>query len=322
MERHGIVFAHGHNVEGHRCVVRQSSILEQLKRRILVSDGALGTELQNRGLPPGHCPEEFTLTHPEIVQQIHREYFEAGSDIVTTNSFGGNRFRLREFGFESQVTEICKRAVQLARQVRPSGKYIAGSIGPTGQILEPLGTTPIAEVQNTFREQVDALAEEGVDIFFIETMMAIEEAELAVMAAKERTGLPVAATMTFELGPKGFRTMWGVDIATAIQRLTDAGADIVGANCGKGFDEMVHIVKEMRALTTKPILAQPNAGLPHWGEGKAEYSETPESIIPKVQEILHNGANIVGGCCGTRPGHIRTIRQVVEKFLEKKGSGA
>lgn len=294
-----------------------SSILEQLKTEILVSDGAMGTELQSRGLPPGYCPEEFNFTHPEIVQQIHREYFEAGSDIVTTNSFGSNRFRLREFGFESRVREICKRAVELAQEARPAGKYIAGSIGPTGQILEPLGTTPIAEVQDAFREQVNALAEGGVDIFFIETMMAIEEAELAVMEAKERTGLPVAATMTFELGPRGFRTRWGVDIAAAIQRLIDAGADIVGANCGKGFDQMVDIVKEMRALTTKPILAQPNAGLPRWSEGKAEYAETPESIIPKVEKILLNGANIVGGCCGTRPGHIRTIRQVVGDFVQK-----
>jgi len=288
--------------------------LLRLKSGRLISDGAMGTELLRRGLPPGHCPEEFNLSHPEIVREIYEDYYEAGSDLVSTNSFGGNRFRLKEYGLESRTSEFCKLAARIASEVRPDGKFIAGSIGPTGQILEPIGAASPRDIADAFKEQAIALAEGGVDLFIVETMMAVEEAELAIRAVKEATGLPVAATMTFELGPRGFRTMWGVDIPTAVQRLSDAGADIIGANCGRGFDEMIGIIQEMRPLTQKPILAQPNAGLPSWSEGKAVYSEIPDSVKPKVEALLRAGVNIIGGCCGTTPEHIRVIRQVAECF--------
>ncbi len=286
-------------------------MLDRLIAQILVSDGAVGTELQKRGLATGACPEEFNISHPEVIEEIHRNYVAAGSDIVTTNSFGANRFRLKEYGLESRVKEFCRRAAELARVACHSETYIAGSIGPTGEILEPYGLGVKSLVQDAFREQAEGLAEGGVDMIVVETMMAIEEAELAVQAAKESTGLGVAATMSFEVGPRGIRTMWGVDIPTAVQRLTDAGADIVGSNCGRGFDDMVKIIQEMRPLATKPILAQPNAGLPQWAEGKAVYPEFPEMIKPKVEMLLRLGANIIGGCCGTTPEHIRIISEVV-----------
>ncbi|MEK6572548.1 MAG: homocysteine S-methyltransferase family protein, partial [Bacteroidota bacterium] len=216
-----------------------------------------------------------------------------------------------EYGFESRVREICRRSVELARAVATPGQYVAGSMGPTGEILEPLGPSSPETVRDAFREQAEALAEGGVDLIFIETMMAIEEAELAVRAAKETTGLIIAASMTFEVGARGTRTMWGVDIPTAVERLTNAGADIVGSNCGRGFDDMVRIVQEMRLLTAKPILAQSNAGLPQWDKGKAVYPETPETIRPKVETLVRSRANIIGGCCGTTPEHIRIIREVV-----------
>lgn len=289
-------------------------LLDRLRTEVLVSDGAMGTELQKRGLPPGACPEEFNISHPEIVEGIHRDYIAAGSDIITTNSFGGNRFRLKEYGFEGRGREFCKRAAELARGVCPPGCYVAGSIGPTGEILEPLGTGVKSLVQDAFREQAEALAEGSVEMIIVETVMAIEEAELAVLAAKEATGLLVAATMSFEVSPRGIRTMWGVDIPTAVQRLTEAGADIVGSNCGRGFDDMVQIVQEMRLLTGKPILAQPNAGLPQWVDGKALYPESPEMIRPKVENLLSLGVNIIGGCCGTTPEHIRITRQSVNRL--------
>jgi 5-methyltetrahydrofolate--homocysteine methyltransferase len=289
-------------------------ILKKLLSETLVCDGAMGTELQRRGLPSGGCPEEYNVTHPDVVEGILQGYLEAGADILTTNSFGGNRLRLKGYGYESRVREFCRRSVEIAKQISQGECYIAGSLGPTGQIMEPLGPASRSDVAEAFQEQADALAEGGADLILIETMMSIDEAELAVRATKRISGLIVAATMSFEVGPKGARTTWGVDIPTAVSHLTVAGADIIGSNCGRGFDDMVRIVQEMRPLTAKPLIAQPNAGLPQWVEGKWVYSETPTTIKPRVEALLRSGTNIVGGCCGTTPEHIRTIREVVDSF--------
>ncbi len=289
------------------------TFLETLRSgRLMVSDGATGTELQMRDLPSGACPEEFNISHPDAVRSIHESYFAAGSDLVETNSFGGHRPRLAMHGFEHRVAEFGRKAAELARSVRPAARFVAGSMGPTGDILEPLGPRSAGEAYDIFAELAVALAEGGVDLFFVETMMALEEAEVAVRAAKEKTGLPVVATMTFEKGKAGLRTMWGVDIPSAVERLTEAGADAIGANCGKGFDEMIEIVREMRPLTTLPIVAQANAGIPEWDEGRSVYKETPEIIAPKAQQIIDAGVNIIGGCCGTGPAHIRKIRELVD----------
>ncbi len=289
------------------------TFLESLSSgRLLVSDGAMGTELQKRNLPSGACPEEFNVSHPDEVRSIYAGYYAAGSDLVETNSFGGHRSRLAMHGFEHRVAEFGRKAAELACAVRPAGKFVAGSMGPTGDILEPLGPRTADEAYDIFAELALALAEGGVDVFFVETMMALEEAEVAVRAAKEKTGLPVVSTMTFEKGKAGLRTMWGVDIASAVQRLTDAGADALGANCGKGFDEMIEIVHEMRPLTSLPIVAQANAGIPEWDDGRSVYRETPDVMAPKAQRIVDAGVNIIGGCCGTGPSHIHKIRELVD----------
>lgn len=285
---------------------------------ILISDGAMGTELQKRGSNPNSCPEELNFAQPELIQAIHRDYYEAGSDLVETNSFGANRIRLSLHQLEDRVEDFAKKAAELARGVCPKGKYVAGSIGPTGEVLEPMGTLTLEDAYDAFVQQAKALAEGGVDILFVETMMSIEEAETAVKAAKESTNLPVSATMTFEAGPAGLRTMWGVDIKTAVERLTLAGADIIGSNCGRGFDEMIEVVKEMRPLTDKPILAQANAGIPEWVNGVSVYKETPEVILPKAEQLLRLGVNIIGGCCGTGPEHIRAIHKLVAEFNTSK----
>lgn len=286
--------------------------------RVLLCDGAMGTELQKRGMPTGVCPEEYNVSHPDLVQGIYADYYNAGSDIVETNTFGGNRSRLALHSFENRVGEFCRKSAELAREVCPEGRFVAGSIGPTGDILEPLGTRTIQEAYDFFAEQAEALAEGGADVIFVETMMAAEEAEIAIKAVKEKTVLPVVSTMTFELGKAGLRTMWGVDVPTAVQRLTDAGADVIGSNCGKGFEEMIAIVKEMRPLTAKPIIAQPNAGIPEWEEGKSVYKETPEMVKPMAEALLQQGVNILGGCCGTGPEHIRMMRKLVDAFLINK----
>jgi 5-methyltetrahydrofolate--homocysteine methyltransferase len=285
---------------------------------ILLCDGAMGTELQKRGMPTGVCPEEYNVSHPDLVQGIYADYYKAGSDIVETNTFGGNRSRLALHNFEDRATEFCKKSAELAKEVCPEGKFVAGSMGPTGDIIEPLGSLPVQQAYDFFAEQAEALTEGGVDVIFVETMMAAEEAEIAIKAAKEKTNLPVVSTMTFELGKSGLRTMWGVDVPTAVQRLTDAGADIIGANCGKGFEEMIQIVKEMRPLTTKPIIAQSNAGIPDSVDGKSVYKETPEIIKPKAEALLRQGVNILGGCCGTGPEHIAMMRKLVDTFIEMK----
>ncbi len=293
----------------------KKNILDLLESgKILLCDGGMGTELQKRGMPTGVCPEEYNVSHPEIVQGIYSDFLAAGSDIIETNTFGGNRARLALHNFENRVTEFCCQAAELARSVCPEDKYVGGSIGPTGDLLEPVGPRSTADAFDFFAEQAEALAAGGVDIIFVETMMAAEEAEIAIKAVKEKTNMPIISTMTFELGKAGLRTMWGVDVATAVQRLTDAGADVIGANCGKGFEEMLAIVEEMRPLTSKPIIAQSNAGIADWVDGQAIYKETPDISRPKAQALLEKGVNIIGGCCGTGPEHIKMMRELIDTF--------
>ena len=203
----------------------------------------------------------------------------------------------------------------MLKLVCPKNKFIAGSIGPLGELLEPLGNISEDFAYEVFAEQAKVLEDSGVDILFIETMMSIEEAVIAVKAAKENTSLPISASMTFELGKTGLKTPWGVDVQTAVNELTNAGADIIGSNCGKGFDEMIQVINEMRRLTSKPILAQSNAGIPELIDGNLHYVETPEMIAPKVHELLKSGVNIIGGCCGTNPSHIKKMREVLDLFL-------
>jgi len=287
---------------------------------ILVCDGAMGTELQKRGIPSGGCSEEYNVTHPEVIRAVYADYFRAGSDMIETNTFGCNRYRLHMHSLEHRMEDLCTHAVALARQAmemaradgRNGAMYISGSVGPTGAMLEPLGDAVESDVYDAFAEQIDALAAAGVDVIQVETMMAIEEALLAVRAAKEHSTLPVIATMTFEQNGDAFNTMWGVTVEDAVRALTDAGADVLGANCGNGFDEMIGIVGAMRPLTDKPILAKANAGLPVMMNGVAVYRETPETMRPKAERLLELGVNILGGCCGTGPGHIRTIRELVD----------
>ena len=288
-------------------------ILERLEAgEILLSDGAMGTEIQKYGLATGGCPDEFNLTQPDAVKSIHRKYFEAGSDIVETNTFGANRKRLENDGLQDKVLEINTTAVELARSVCPDGRYVAGSIGPTGALLQPYGTDTKEEIHEIFFEQIEALVNAGADILFIETMMDITEAELAVQAARQVTDIPVSATMTFEVSDKGVKTSWGVDPETAVGRLTAAGADIVGANCGNGFEQMLIIIEAMRPLFDGYLLAQANAGTPIMESGETVFKETPGDVKPKAKKLLDAGINILGGCCGTGPEHIRVLRQLVD----------
>ena len=277
----------------------------------LVSDGATGTYLQQHGLESGGCPEELNVSHPEVVRGMARDYLEAGADMVLTNSFGGNRFMLKKYGHGDRVTEFNRLAAQHARSQAPPGRYIVGSIGPTGEFLEPLGPVTEAEMLNAFVEQAVALQEGGADAVAIETMTALEEASLAIRAAKENTDLTVIATMVFDKGPRGFFTMMGVTPEQAVRGLEEAGADIVGSNCGNGIDLMVELARELREATDCHMLIHSNAGIPSIQNGEIVYAETPELMAAGFRQLSDLGINIIGGCCGTGPEHIRALSKTL-----------
>ncbi len=276
---------------------------------ILISDGAMGSLLQSEGLPAGTSPEAWNLSRPEVVRSVAEGYLAAGSDMVLTNSFGGSPLKLARHGLADRAAELNRAAAVLAREAAGSAKFVAGSVGPTGRILQDEGgdVTP-KELYEAFRVQVLGLADGGVDAICVETMSSLAEALEAVRAARENTTLPVFCTFSFALGRRGFRTMMGVSSEVAAREATAAGADVVGTNCGNGIENMIEIVRQMRAAAPdRPILAQANAGMPELLDGMTVYPETPEYMASRVAELIAAGTTIVGGCCGTTPPHIAAI---------------
>lgn len=277
----------------------------------LIFDGATGTYLQNNGLEPGGSPELMNAANPEVIKGMAKYYFDAGSDIVLTNTFGGNKFMLDRYGAGDRLFELNRLAAEHARSVAPEGKFVAGSIGPTGEFIEPLGTATEDELYEIFSEMSKAFEAGGADAVMIETQLAIEEAAIAVRAAKETTGLVVMATMVFDKGPRGYFTMMGVTPEQAVEGLEEAGADIVGTNCGNGIERMVEIATRMRAVTDKYLVVQSNAGLPIIKNGETCYLETPEFMAKHYRELAELPINILGGCCGTTADHIQALVQSV-----------
>jgi 5-methyltetrahydrofolate--homocysteine methyltransferase len=289
-------------------------ILTKIKQgKVLVSDGAWGTLLQQKGLEPGECPEEWNITHPDKVQDIAESYIGSNADMIETNSFGGSRFKLEKFGLADKVFELNKAAAAISRKAA-GDKFVLGSVGPTGKILMT-GEVTEEQLYEAFKEQAKGLEAGGADAIMVETMSDLDEARIAVRAAKENTGLEVFCTMTFEKTVTGeFRSMMGVSPIDMVKTIVPAGAEVIGANCGNGIAGMVGIVEEIRKVDSEiPVLIHANAGMPVYKDGETVFPEKPEETAALVPKIIAAGANVIGGCCGTTPEHICKVREMVDK---------
>lgn len=288
-------------------------LLDRLaEKTVLVSDGAWGTMLHAKGLAPGACPEEWNVSHAEDVQSVASAYAQAGSDLILTNTFGGSRIRLEKMGHGDRVAELNEAGARNSLTAAP-GAVIAGSVGPTGEFLAPLGKMTAEDLEAVFSDQIGALLKAGVRVICVETMSALDEATCAIRAAKKlHPSVEVIITMTFDETPKGFRTMMGVSPEQAAGEFSAAGADVVGSNCGNGIKAMVEIAREFRRHTAKPILIQANAGVPELVNGQTCFRESPADMAAQVSALIEAGANIIGGCCGTTPEHIVAMKAVVD----------
>jgi 5-methyltetrahydrofolate--homocysteine methyltransferase len=293
-------------------------LLDELARRPLCCDGAMGTQLLARGLKTGDCGMVWNLERPDDVAAIHQAYRTAGCDLVTTNSFGGSRFALQRHGFATRVPELNRAAAEVARSAAGAHGWVLGDVGPFGDFLEPLGDTTADELRAAFRDQIAALLAGDADAILVETMSDPAEAIVGVEAAKAcSVSVPVIVTYAFQKSAPGqFRTMMGTSAAEAVQRATAAGADIVGANCGTSLDldDYVELARQIvHAAGTAPVIVQPNAGSPHLEQGQTVYHATPEQMAETAFKLLAAGVRIIGGCCGTAPAHLAAMCRAVKR---------
>ena len=282
------------------------------ENRILVLDGATGTNLMKAGMPMGVCPEQWILEHPQVMIDLQAAYIEAGSNIVYAPTFTANRIKLEEYGLEDRIESMNKELVAISKQaVVKAGcrGYIAGDITMTGKQLAPMGNLELEELIDVYKEQIRYLAEAGVDLLVVETMMSLAETRAAVLAAKETCDLPIMATLTFN---EDGRTLFGTDPGTAVTVLQSLGVDAIGANCSTGTDEMCEVIAAMKEYANVPIIAKPNAGMPEIVDGETVYAMTPEEFAEAGQKLIEAGAGIVGGCCGTTPEHIMALARTVK----------
>lgn len=291
---------------------------EQLlsESQIILLDGAMGTMLMSKGLEAGQAPERMNFDRPDVVKEVHRAYIEAGSNIILTNTFGANRFRLQRHGLDDRVREINLAAAKLAREVADeySSVVVAGSVGPTGELMAPFGKLNFEDALQAFAEQVAGLSSGGVDVIWIETMADLQEVKAAVQGARSVTRLPISVTMTFE--SKG-RTMMGVTPEQLVQLAHELELSAVGANCGKGPQDLEAVIERMhKAGCQLPIIAKANAGIPKLIEGKVVYDGSPEIMAEHAQTVRQHGATLIGACCGSSPAHIQEMRRALFFDLE------
>jgi 5-methyltetrahydrofolate--homocysteine methyltransferase len=301
----------------------KKKLLDAVKERPLLGDGAMGTQLMIAGLEQGNCGEAWNLTHPERVLAIQRRYVEAGSDCLLTNTFGGSRIMLNRHSHADEVVAVNTAGVELAREAFAGRDgYVIGDIGPFGGLMEPYGEFSETQVLDAFREQAKALVDAGTDAIIVETQTSLEELRLGLTAAREAGAACVIGSMAYDVTLDGstFRTMMGVDPERAAKFMQEHGADIVALNCGTGMDmeRARHAVVRYIQITDLPIMVQPNAGQPKLVDMKVVYDETPEQMVTGVVPLLEAGASIIGGCCGSTPDHIRAFRQAMDQFRMAK----
>ncbi len=283
---------------------------DKLKNGIVFSDGAMGVFLQKYGLKDGNCPELWNLTNPDVITGIHREYIEAGCDLIITNTLGGNRIKLSHYGLENRIKEINNAAVLLAKKAAGSRAIVAGDVGPTGVFVSPLGSMSFDEMADIYKEQIEALAEAGADCIIFETHIDILELKAGIVACREVCNLPVIASVTFE---KDGRMVTGSLPDAAFTTLEGLGVDIIGTNCGTGPEDMLNVIDKIKGSYSIPIIAQANAGMPRLFEGKTVFNESPESFAISAVKMAELGVNVIGGCCGTTPEHIKVMRDSILK---------
>ncbi len=292
------------------------SLKERMSGGIFLLDGAMGTQLIARGIEVGKCNDYLNVESPDVVSDIHRSYFEAGSDAVLTNTFGANKYALGRHRLEEEAAKINSAGARIARKAGGREKYVLGDIGPSGDFLEPLGSLKPEELKEAFARQAKVLLDGGVDGFIIETMTALDEVTIAIEAVKSVGGVvPVLASMSFDRAGDDFKTMMGVDVETAVAKIVSLDVDAVGFNCGTvSLDEYIELaekfVSTVKALGKDVLIyTEPNAGKPELVEDQAVYKVSPEDFAAAVEKIHSIGVNIIGGCCGTGPAHIAAIRK-------------
>jgi len=293
-----------------------SKLLEELNKRILVMDGAMGTQLMNRGVRPEDCFDAQNLTQPKIVKAIHKAYIEAGADIIETNTFGANRIKLIDYGLQEKVKEINLQAAKIAREASGDKGYVCGSIGPLGKMIDPLGEITFDQAYQAFAEQAKALEEGGVDIISIETISDLQEMRAALIAVKNETKLPAIASMTYDDGEK---TIYGTPPEVAVVVLEALGADVIGANCSTGPEGLLKVSRKLLAVSRKPIMVMPNAGMPELIDNRAVYKMSQKRFGEFAAKFAKLGVRIIGGCCGTGPEHILAIANVLKPETERLG---
>lgn len=289
--------------------------------RLLMSDGAMGTMLQQAGLTDGGAPELWNVKKPEAVQAIYQGYLDAGSNIISTNTFGGTSARLKLHNLQDRVAELNEAGVRLAAEVaHPVGALVAASMGPSGELIEPLGKLTLEEATAIFAEQAAALAAGGADFILIETMSDLREVEAAVKGSQQATDLPIVVTLTFDTN---FHTMMGVSPKQAVEVLSGWGVFLIGANCGNGPGEIEAVMTEMAQHRQEGVylMAQSNAGMPQYNAGHIHYDGTPEVMAAYAQKMRSLGVNVIGGCCGTTPEHLRAMRAALDAVADQPVAG-
>ena len=284
-------------------------IMDKVKQKGVVLDGGMGSMLISRGLKGGDCAEKWNIDHPDVIQEIHRAYFDAGVDVATANTFGASSFKLEKMGIKDRVETINTEAINNAKAAARPGQYVAGDLGPLGEMLSPMGSLTVERAKEIYVQQAGIIEAAGVDLFLIETIFDLNEAIVALDAVQTVSSKPVFCSLTFNQTKKGFFTLMGNPVEKSMQKLRDAGAAAVGTNCSMGSDMMIALAKQIRESVEIPVIIQPNAGMPQTRpDGTVFYPEDEITFAENIKKIKALGIEIVGGCCGTTPSFIQKIR--------------